>query len=428
MSDVDRAPRKLRPDGADRNDGRIVVVDPGYLPTTRQMAIAVVDRLSDYYTPYIVDRRSRLLALPRLGRQIERRALPDKLAGRVRAIDTGTELLRVGLQRAGVSAYNYSLIWRRNIHIDAQIPLLLKAGDTVIGQYGGCLESFRRAHVLYGRAVLDYPIARVDAGLAILAEEAELRPEFADSLAGDPVHQEHIERMAAEVDLADTIVVGSTFAAASFEGVVAPGRVQVVPYGVNTDAFRPKAGPPRVGPLRVLFAGQLSQRKGIAYLLDAMRQLDRDQFELTLAGSIIGSGVGLHGYTDLYTQVSGTRPQDMPQVYREADVLVLPSLLEGSALVVLEAMASGLPVIVTPNAGADAVRDGIDGYVVPVRSPKAIAERLQRLRNDPALRSRMGAAARSRALEFTWQAFHRSFRSVLRLPVLAEDSPEELSA
>lgn len=428
MSDKARRIRAVQPSETNDAEGRIVVVDPGFLPTTRQMAIAVVDRLSDYYTPYIVDRRSRLLTLPRFGRQIERRALPDKLAGKVRAIDTGTELLRVGLQRAGVTTYNYGLIWRRNIHIDSQIPAMLKAGDTVIGQYGGCLESFRRARVLYGRAVLDYPIARVDAGLAILAEEAGLRPEFADSLAGDPVHAEHIARMADEVSLADIIVVGSKFAAASFEGIVPPERVQVVPYGVNTQAFRPRVAPGREGPLRVLFAGQISQRKGVAYLLDAMKQLDPDQYALTLAGSIIGSGAGVHAYNDLYTQVSGTRPQDMPQVYRDADVLVLPSLLEGSALVVLEAMASGIPVIVTPNAGADAVRDGIDGYVVPVRSPEAIADRLQRLHNDPALRQKMGAAARSRALEFTWQSFHRGIRSVLGLSVAADDAREALSA
>ncbi len=421
-----RSPRRAF--SATPETGRVVVVDPGFLPTTRRMAIAVADRLSDYYTPYVAERRSKLFSLPRIGREIERRVLPESIRGKVRQIDTGAELLRIGLARAGMTSQNYGLIWRRNIHIDSQIPALLRAGDTVIGQYGGCLETFRRARVLYGASVLDYPIARVDAGLKILAEEAELRPEFADSLAASAVKPEHIERVAAEVDLATRIVVGSRFAAASFAGVVPPERVSVVPYGVDVSAFRPRVGPPREGPLQVLFAGQISQRKGIAYLLDAVALLDPDQFELTMAGAIVGSGRAVREHAQRHRHIGSTLPRDMAQVYQAADVLVLPSLLEGSALVVLEAMATGIPVIVTPNTGADAVRDGIDGYVVPVRSPEAIADRLGRLRNDPALRARMGAAARMRAQEFSWDAFYGGFRSALGLSPLGGMLDEELSA
>ncbi len=116
----------------------------------------------------------------------------------------------------------------------------------------------------------------------------------------------------------------------------------------------------------------------------------------------------------------------MPAVYRGADVLVLPSLLEGSALVVLEAMASGLPVIVTENTGADAVRDGVEGFVVPVRSPEAIAARLEELAS-PEVRRRMGDAGRARSLAFTWEAFHREFRSAAGFDDAAEDR-EELAA
>jgi glycosyltransferase involved in cell wall biosynthesis len=97
-------------------------------------------------------------------------------------------------------------------------------------------------------------------------------------------------------------------------------------------------------------------------------------------------------------------------------VLVLPSLLEGSALVVLEAMASGLPVVVTPNAGADAVRDGIDGFVVPIRSPEALAARLEQLL-DPDLRQRIGEAGRARSMDYTWEAFHRGFREAIGLGI-----------
>ncbi len=72
---------------------------------------------------------------------------------------------------------------------------------------------------------------------------------------------------------------------------------------------------------------------------------------------------------------------------------------------VLEAMACGLPVLVTPAAAGDVVRDGIEGYVVPPRDPRAIADRLVTLSTDPDLRMRMGLAARRRALEYTWDAY-----------------------
>jgi starch synthase len=140
-----------------------------------------------------------------------------------------------------------------------------------------------------------------------------------------------------------------------------------------------------------------------------MDLLDPSRFELTVAGSVPGSGTGLRWYEGSFRHLRGVRPRDMPAVYRAADVLVLPSLLEGSALVVLEAMASGLPVIVTENTGADAVRDGVEGFVVPARSPEAIAARIEELAS-PELRRRMGGAARARALAFGWDAFHRAFR------------------
>ena len=404
----------------------VYVVDPGFLPTTRQMALAVADEVTAYFTPFAARSGSGLAALPRIGREVQRRTLPDELASRARAVGRDVEAVRVLLSRAGVQTFNDALLWRRNVEADAAAARELRAGATVIGQYGGCLETFKRARVLAGRTVLDYPIARVEYGQAILREEARLRPEFADSMHGSETPKRYLSRMAREVQLADAIIVGSRFAARSFDGVVAPGRLHVVPYGVDTLAFRPADVRREYGPLRVLFAGTLTQRKGIAYLLDGMRMLDPSRFELTLAGPVLGSGAGLQRHEGAFEHLAGVRPQDMPAVYRGADVLVLPSLLEGSALVVLEAMASGLPVIVTENTGADAVRDGVEGFVVPVRSPEAIAARLEEL-TSPDLRGRMGDAGRARSLEFTWDAFHREFRRAAGFDH-ADDVRKELAA
>ncbi len=405
------------------------VVDPGFLPTTRQMAIAVASEVAAYFTPFAARRDSALGAAPVIGREVQRRTLTDELASRVRPVGRDVEGVRVLLSRAGVQTFNDELLRRRNIDGDAAAARELRAGATVIGQYGGCLASFKRARVLAGRTVLDYPIARVEAGQAILREEARLRPDFAESMRGREMPDRYLARMAEEVRLAGAIIVGSRFAARSFDGIAAPERVHVVPYGVDTSAFRPadvrRAGTAD-GRVRVLFAGTLTQRKGIGYLLDAMRLLDPARFELTMAGPVLGSGSGLRRYEGAFRHLTGVRPQDMPAVYGAADVLVLPSLFEGSALVVLEAMASGLPVIVTENAGADAVRDGVEGFVVAVRSPEAIAARLEELAS-PEPRRRMGEAARARALAFTWEAFHRAFRRAAGFDEMEEER-EELAA
>ena len=91
------------------------------------------------------------------------------------------------------------------------------------------------------------------------------------------------------------------------------------------------------------------------------------------------------------------------------DVFVFPSLFEGFGLVLLEAMAMGLPIITTPHtAGPDLITDGVEGFIVPIRSSAAIAEKLDELRRDPARRAAMSEQARVRARQFTWENYGRT--------------------
>jgi glycosyltransferase involved in cell wall biosynthesis len=98
--------------------------------------------------------------------------------------------------------------------------------------------------------------------------------------------------------------------------------------------------------------------------------------------------------------------------YRWADVLVLPSICEGSATVCYEALAAGLSVITTPNAGS-VVRDGLDGFVVPIRDARALAEKLEQLASDPRLLADMSASAAARACEFTIAGYAERLLSVI---------------
>jgi glycosyltransferase involved in cell wall biosynthesis len=90
--------------------------------------------------------------------------------------------------------------------------------------------------------------------------------------------------------------------------------------------------------------------------------------------------------------------------YRQADVFVLPSLAEGSAEVTYEALAAGVPVITTRAAGS-VVRDGIEGRIVPERDADALADAIEELVENRALRDRMAVSARERARNYTWERY-----------------------
>ena len=129
-----------------------------------------------------------------------------------------------------------------------------------------------------------------------------------------------------------------------------------------------------------------------------------------LVGNIIGDPRVLDPWRSLFTHVAHVPTWEMPKIYRSASVFVLPTIVEGMGLVVLEAMASGIPAIVTANGPGDIVRDGI---VVPTQDHGAIHSALRRLYDDPALARSLGISARERALEFSWDAYCERVDEVL---------------
>jgi glycosyltransferase involved in cell wall biosynthesis len=163
---------------------------------------------------------------------------------------------------------------------------------------------------------------------------------------------------------------------------------------------------------RILFVGQLSQRKGIKYLLEAVKQLRIPQLELTLVGGIVGSGKGLIAYRDDFQHVDNVPHYEVHHYFQRADVFVYPSLHEGSAIAIYEALASGLPVITTPNSGS-VVRDGVDGFVVPIRDVDALTEKILALWENDEMRKEMGRNARSHSERFTWETYRRGLAALV---------------
>jgi glycosyltransferase involved in cell wall biosynthesis len=128
-----------------------------------------------------------------------------------------------------------------------------------------------------------------------------------------------------------------------------------------------------------LFAGTVGLRKGVPYLLEALRSLQgKIPFECKIAGTSEIAPDKLAQYRDVADFLGRVPRSQMNELYQWADVFVLPSICEGSAMVTYEALLSGLPVITTYNAGS-LVRDGIDGYIVKIRDVEAIRDRLIQL-------------------------------------------------
>jgi len=213
----------------------------------------------------------------------------------------------------------------------------------------------------------------------------------------------------AELPRADFHVAQSAFAERSLiDYGVDPGRIFRMPLGVDIQRFRPAEGPRAQGPFRALFAGQMSVRKGVHHLLEAWRATALRDGELVFAGAPRDRYIGeLVARQDSGIRYLGFVPHArLHETYRSADVFVFPSLAEGGVYVIYEALAAGLPCIVSANAGS-AVRDRVEGFVVPVGDIEALAARLREVAGDEGLRRRMALAARARAEQFAWPAFYR---------------------
>jgi len=199
--------------------------------------------------------------------------------------------------------------------------------------------------------------------------------------------------------LADAITVGCNVARRSFLAMgIAPEKVHVIPYGVRLDRFAPTEPPP-TDSFQVLFAGQVSLRKGIPYLLEAFARLRHPRKRLILVGAVQDDLRPLLAtLPTANVTFTGSVPQSqLAHRMSASHVLVLPSIEEGFGLVMAQAMACGCPVIATTATGAEHLfAENEAGFIVEPRDTGALALHLQQLADDPALRAQMSAAALAR--------------------------------
>jgi glycosyltransferase involved in cell wall biosynthesis len=182
-----------------------------------------------------------------------------------------------------------------------------------------------------------------------------------------------------------------------------PENIALVPYGLPEHWFGALEAKPVPG--RVLFVGGVGLRKGNQYLAEAGRILAARgvSVDLRVVGPYDAKQIASAPFSG--PTYAGQVPRSqVREEFLRADVFAFPTLAEGFALAHLEAMACGVPVVTTPNCGP-AVREGQDGFVIPPRDAVALADRIELIVSDSALRQRMGQSAKARAAEYTWGAY-----------------------
>ncbi len=335
-----------------------------------------------------------------------------------------SRLIRHELGRFSVDAVYRGLDSR----VAARLRLDLAGIHGVYAYEDGALASFRIAREQGIKTMYELPIGYWKCYRELIDEEAFLQPEWAATLQGRQDSDEKLQRKDEELTLATDIIVPSDFVRATLRKAGRlKARVWILPYGgppakqPAKQMIRPKtdAGDRK---LKVLFVGALSQRKGLSYLLRAVARLG-SKVELTLIGRRVADCRVLDAMLCMHRWIPSLSHPALVEEISRHDVMVFPSLFEGCALVVLEAMSQGVPVITTPSAGSsDFVSNGKDGFVVPIRDVEAIVEKLEMLILDRDRLAAMSHAAISKAAQHSWEEYRSRLAATVR-QALENNSP-----
>jgi len=340
---------------------------------------------------------------------------PMREAARLLAIKFGLTAL-VESERAPVSETS---VYESLDHATAR-AIQRRRPKAVYAYEGGALQTFRAARREGIVCIYELPAGYRRYDHELLSEEAILRPEYADTIPILSHSADFLKDRDEELELADHIIFPSDHVRRTLRHApVSAEKFYKVPYGTDESEGPTRVlGSSRERKLRVLYVGALTQRKGIGYLLDAVKILG-SSVEFTMVGRKVGQSACIDAAVREHRWIPSIAHNAVLEEMAQNDVFVMPSLSEGLALVILEALSRGLPVITTTSSGAEEIiRDGQEGFFVPIRSAEAIAQKLELLNQDRDLLDHMSASAAQRARQFTWQAY-RSLLATTLTQILA---------
>lgn len=272
--------------------------------------------------------------------------------------------------------------------------------------------TFRAAREKGMLRIYDLPRGHWRGSHPILDEEAHLEPSWAPTLDPVPLSTDATSRSEAELRDSDLVFVSSTFGLHTVEQIEgAEGAFAVALPGaprVRDDIDYPLRTGVRGDPLRVLYVGALTQRSGLSYVFRACRSLGRAVTLTIVAPPATRNCAALTHELDCVRWLATDSPAVIEREMQTNDVLLHPAIYDAGSHTMLEALARGMPVIATPNsAGPDLINDGVNGFLVPIRSADTIAARLELLHREPELRAEMSRQAAAGAQLQSWNRFER---------------------
>jgi glycosyltransferase involved in cell wall biosynthesis len=291
--------------------------------------------------------------------------------------------------------------------------------DAVYAYEDGAYTSFKEAKPLGVQCLYDLPIGYWRAARRLLEPEISRWPDWAATLVNFGDSDAKLARKDEELRLADRIFVASQFTAntlADFPGPLAP--IEVIPYGFPAVGEARQYAKKAVGqPLKLLFVGGLSQRKGIADLFAAADAL-LPHVELTVVGQKATDNCpALNAALARHRWIPSLPHAQILALMRQHDVLVFPSLFEGFGLVITEAMSQGTPVITTDRtAGPDLIEHGHNGWLVAAGNTAALQATIAELVRRPELVAQAGQAAQDTARRRPWQVYSQELALALSQP------------
>jgi len=285
---------------------------------------------------------------------------------------------------------------------DKWVSKIYKKSDIVVAWSSFGLHTIRKAKGMGAITVLFRGSSHILYQNKILEEEYK---KF--GLKYNAVHPKIIEKELKEYEKANYIQIPSIYAKRTFLAQGIPeSKLIYVPLGVSISEFKPI--PKNDNIFRIIYAGGMTLQKGVHYLLQAYSELRLPNSELLLVGRISDEiKPFFKKYEGKYKWVGHVPQKELYKYYSQSSVFVHMSIQEGLSLVIPQAMACGLPVICTTNTGGeDIVRDGIDGFIIPIRDVEALKEKLIYLYENPDICKAMGQSAKERVSKgFTWDDY-----------------------
>lgn len=282
--------------------------------------------------------------------------------------------------------------------------------DIFIGYETASLNCFKRSAELHKTCILDFAAIHPFFQRKIL-NRLGINPYGGFKNLWEKIEKRKLE----ELDLADYILTPSEFAKNTLlEAGISESKILKLPYGCNIELFNQKEKYNKSRKLKILYVGAITTRKGMKYLLETIKELNISDIEFIMVGSVTDSDLILKHFDGFYRHVPFQNNKDLLKYYQDADIFVFPSLMDSFAMVVLEAMACGTPVIVSENTGAkDIVREGVDGFTIPVMDVEKLKEKILYFYNNRDSIEEMGRSARKQADKYTWENYQKKLADIV---------------